>query len=396
MPISDIELNEIAVDVESDRVERKEALTDRGRAGQAVCAFANDLPGHGLPGYLLIGVADDGTPTDLAITDQLLQNLGGLRDDGDILPVPSITVTKRQVAGVEVALVEVLPSTAPPVRYKGEVWIRVGPRRAKATPEEETRLAERRRGADLPFDARDLQSSTLEDLDLDLFQQTYLPSALSADVLAANNRSVEHQLAALRFATPGGTPTVAGMITVGREPQVFVPGAYVQLTRFDGQELSDDVVTAHTITGPLPNVLRELDELLRINIRTAVDLTSGTVETRQADYPLVALQQLTRNAIMHRTYETSTAPARISWFTDRVEIQNPGGPYGQVTIENFGTEGVTDYRNPTIAEAMRGLGYVQRFGVGIATARRALMEAGNPELEFQLEPTYIAAIIRSI
>ena len=129
---------------------------------------------------------------------------------------------------------------------------------------------------------------------------------------------------------------------------------------------------------------------------TAVDLTSGTVETRQADYPLVALQQLTRNAIMHRTCETSTAPARISWFTDRVEIQNPGGPYGQVTIENFGTEGVTDYRNPTIAEAMRGLGYVQRFGVGIATARRALMEAGNPELEFQLEPTYIAAIIRSI
>ncbi|MCL2768575.1 MAG: hypothetical protein FWD42_00495, partial [Solirubrobacterales bacterium] len=182
-------------------------------------------------------------------------------------------------------------------------------------------------------------------------------------------------------------------IVVGRDPVSFVPGAYVQFLRFDGTTIADDVLDEHRIARPLPDLLRELDEILRINVRTAVDLTSGPVERRRPDYPLVALQQLTRNALMHRTYETSTAPVRVTWLSDRVEIMSPGGPFGLVTLENFGEPGIADYRNPTIAEAMRQLGYVQRFGVGIARARRSLSDNGNQELLFQVEPTYVAVTI---
>ncbi len=392
-PITDEELERIARDLESDRVERKEALTDRAKAAQAVCAFANDLPGHRLPGYLLIGVTDEGLPSGLPITDELLRDLGGLREDGNILPLPSIAVGKRLLDGIEIAVVEVMPSSVPPGRYKGVVWIRIGPRRAMATPEEEARLSERRRAADLPFDARPLPSASLDDLDLDLFERTYLPAALAPEVLAANDRSIAHQLAALRFATLDGVPTIAGMVTVGRDATSFVPGAFVQFLRFDGSAITDQVIAEHRIARPLPDLLRELDEVLRSNVRTSVDLVSAPVEQRRPDYPLAALQQLTRNALMHRTYETSTAPVRITWLSDRIEIQNPGGPFGQVTVENFGRPGVADYRNPTIAEAMRQLGYVQRFGVGIATARRALSENGNPPPRFQIEPTYVSVTI---
>ncbi|MGA9874261.1 MAG: ATP-binding protein [Solirubrobacteraceae bacterium] len=393
-PISDDELQRISKDLESDRAERKETPADRDKLAQAVCAFANDLPGHGLPGYLLIGVDDAGKPTALAITDSLLLRLAELRDDGNILPRPSMTVGKRVIDGVEIALVEVMPSSAPPVRYRGRTWIRVGPRRAIATVEEEARLSERRRAADLPFDARPLASASIADLDLDLFERTYLPAALAPEVLAANERSVTHQLAALRLAGSDGVPTVAGMVAIGREPASFVAGAFVQFLRIDGTELTDQVLAAHRIERPLPELLPELDELLRINIRTSVDLTSGPIELRQPDYPLVALQQLTRNALMHRSYETSTAPVRITWLSDRIEIQNPGGPFGQVTVENFGRPGVTDYRNPTIAEVMRQLGYVQRFGVGIVTAHKALAENGNPDLSFEVEATHVAVTVR--
>jgi ATP-dependent DNA helicase RecG len=184
------------------------------------------------------------------------------------------------------------------------------------------------------------------------------------------------------------------MVAVGREPASFIAGAFVQFLRIDGVELTDQIVAEYRIGRPLPEMLPELDELLKVNVRTAVDLTSGAVERRRPDYPLVALQQLTRNAVMHRNYETSTSPVRITWLADRIEIQNPGGPFGQVTVENFGEPGLTDYRNPTIAEAMRQLGYVQRFGVGIVTARKALADNENPELSFQVEPTYVAAILR--
>jgi ATP-dependent DNA helicase RecG len=394
-PLTDEELEQLARNVESDLVERKEAFTDRDKVAQAVCAFANDLPGHERPGYLLVGVTDKGLPKGLTITDELLRDLGGLREDGNVLPLPSITVSKRFLEGIEIAVVEVMPSKMPPIRYKGAVWIRVGPRRAIATPEEEARLAERRRAGDLPFDSRPLPSAGIDDLDLALFEHTYLPAALAPEVLAANDRSVQHQLAALRFASPDGVPTVAGMVVVGRDPTPFVPGAYVQFLRFDGTTIADDVVDAHRIARPLPDLLRELDEILRINVRTSVDLTSGPIEQRRPDYPLVALQQLTRNALMHRTYEMSMAPVRVTWLTDRVEIMSPGGPFGVVTVENFGKPGIIDYRNPTIAEAMYQLGYVQRFGVGIATARRALEENGNPPPRFQIEPTYVSVIIDS-
>ena len=88
------------------------------------------------------------------------------------------------------------------------------------------------------------------------------------------------------------------------------------------------------------------------------------------------------------------APTRITWFNDRIEIQNPGGPYGQVTVENFGHPGLTDYRNPTVAEIMRSLDFVQRFGVGIAIARRTLANNGNPALELIAETNHVLAIVR--
>lgn len=395
MPISDAELAALARDLESDRVERKESFSDKGGAAEAVCAFANDLPAHERPGYLLVGVRDDGTPSGLDVTDQLLVTLGGLREDGNVLPLPSIVVERRELDGVAIAVVEVQPSTTPPVRYRGRVCIRIGPRRAVATAEEEARLTERRRAKDLPFDARPLDSASIDDLDLDLFERTYLRAALAPDVLAENRRSLEHQLSALRLTVPGGAPTAAGVIVLGREPAAFVPGAYVQFLRVEGVELASDIVSAHDVHGPLPELIRETEEILRANVRVAVDLTSASTEQRTPDYPFVALQQLMRNALMHRTYEATNAPVRITWLADRIEILSPGGPFGQVTPENFGRPGVTDYRNPTIAEAMRALGFVQRFGVGIATARRALAENGSPPPEFTIEPTYVSVTMRS-
>ena len=99
---------------------------------------------------------------------------------------------------------------------------------------------------------------------------------------------------------------------------------------------------------------------------------------------------------MHRNYESSNAPTRINWFNDRIEIQNPGGPYGQVTVESFGTPDLTDYRNPTIAEVMRNLDFVQRFGVGISIARQQLSDNGNPDLELVAETNHVLAIVRKL
>lgn len=393
--VNEHELEQLLKDAESDRVERKESVSDSDRIHQAICAFANDLPNHQQPGVVFVGAADDGSCAGLPITDELLRVLSDMRDH--VLPLPSMTVQKRYLCGCEMAVIVVEPADAPPVRYKGVTWIRVGPRRARATPEEERRLAEKRRSKDLPFDLRTLSSASLDDLDLELFRRVYLPSAISPDVIEENNRSLEQQLVALRFAASGTPicPTVVGLLTVGKMPSDIIPGAYVEFLRFDGTTLTDPIKNSHSLHGPLLDILPRLDDLLEDGITSPVDITSGSTEIRRPDYPIVALQQLARNAIMHRDYESSNAPVRITWFNDRVEIQNPGGPFGQVTRANFGTPGITDYRNPYVAEAMKNLGYVQRFGVGIQLARKELAKNGSPDPEFVVEENHVLVVIRS-
>jgi ATP-dependent DNA helicase RecG len=394
--MDDAELEALLRDLESDRSERTESAKDRDKIGEAICAFANDLPGSGESGVLFVGARDDGSCAGISVTDEMLRTLSDYRSDARVQPIPSLIVQKRTIAGCEMAVLIVQPSEAPPVRYKGRVCVRTGPRRDFATPEQERQLNERRRGRDLPFDVRPVKGSTLDDLDLEFFQKQYLISAVNAEVLAQNQRPIKQQLASLRFVTPTvpPVPTVAGILAIGRDPEQFIGGAYLQFIRFDGLTRADPIRDEKRISGPLPEVLRRIDEVLTAHIAVEVDFTSGPLEVRRPDFPLVALQQVIRNAVMHRNYDGTNAPVRISWFTDRIEISSPGGPFGQVSVANFGQPDVTDYRNRHIAEVLHNLGFVQRFGAGIALTRSSMEKNGNPPPEFGVYPEHIQVTLR--
>jgi ATP-dependent DNA helicase RecG len=389
---TDDELAQLVTALESDLVERKRSAADRSGIRRNICAFANDLPGHGRPGVVFVGVEDDGRCAGLSVTDEMLRVLAQMGRDGNILPLPSMVVEKRLLAGCEVAVLIIQPSRDTPVRYQQRAFVKVGPTVRQATPEEEQRLAERRRASDLPFDLRPASGATLDDLDVDYLRTQYFPRAIAPEVLERNRRPLPQQLRSLRLAF-GDTPSFGALLAFGRDPQTWVPGAYVQFLRVDGQRLTDAIRDQKVLTGRLEDVLRRLDELLEVNVSIRTDVTGATREIRRPDYPVRALQQLVRNAVMHRSYEGTNAPARIYWYSDRVEIQNPGGLYGTVTQQNFGT-GATDYRNPLLAEIMHHLGFAQRFGLGLPTAYEELSKNGNPPPEFTFEPTHVAATVK--
>src|SRR5665213_1080223 len=398
MTYADAELEAMLADLESDLSERKETLGGDAptKIRETICAYANDLPDHQRAGVVFVGTRNDGTPSGLAITDQLLQTLGAMKADGNIVPPPSLIVEKRVLRGAEMAVITVVPADAPPVSYQGRIWIRVGPRRAIATAQDERILSEKRRFRDKMFDAHPLSSAKLADLSRTRFEEDYLPAAVARDVLAANDRTYEQRLTATKMvlSPEEPIPTVAGMLVLGTRPRDFLPGAYVQFLRIDGTSLHDPIRDEADIDGPIGDVIRRVEEKLEAHNQTAVDVVGSPIEVRTPTYPLPALQQLLRNAILHRNYEGTNAPVRVTWFNDRIEIANPGGPYGTVTTARFGTPGLVDYRNPTLAEAMKVMGFVNRFGVGIATAREALEKNGNPALEFSVEPEWILATIR--
>lgn len=394
--LTDPELEALLAAGESERVECKESLdhnTDRIR--QAICAFANDLPGHQKPGVVFIGIRDDASCAGLTIDDSVLRRLAGLRDEGKILPFPSMSVEKRTVNGCEVAVVFVSPSENPPVKLDGRVWVRVGPRRGTASPADEHRLLEKRRWGLLPPDAQPVVGAALDELDLRRFQIEYLPSAVSPKVVEENQRSVEEQLKAHRFLFQDGTPTRTGLLITGIEPRRWIPGAYVQFRRVAGPDLADDTIDQEEIGGTILDQVRRTEEILDVNIREALVIAGDRHEVRPT-YPLNAVRQVVRNALLHRTYEASNAPVYVTWYEDRLEVQSPGGPFGNVTAENFGAPGITDYRNPTLANAMKDLGLVERFGAGMGIIRRCLRENGNPEPAFSVELNFVLVTLRPV
>ena len=290
-PYTDDDLLAMMQDLESDCVERKQSFSGNAprTVREAVCAFANDLPGHGAPGVIFIGADDDGNPVDLDVTDELLRQLADIKTDGQIAPPPTLLVEKRRLQNHDLAVITVWPSDTPPVRFKGRIHVRWGPRRGLASAQDERILDEAE------------------------------------------------------------------------------------------------------IHGTVVDQIRRIEDKMEAHNAQTVRFTDVEREERTAAYPMDALRQLVRNAHMHRSYEATHSPVRVYWFDDRIEIHNPGGPYGAVTPENFGQPGVTDYRNPNLAEALRALGFVQRFGAGIALARKALGE----RLRFDVQQGFVAAIVES-
>ena len=385
---------------ESDTIEFKESLSGGApeRIREAICAFANDLPDHRKPGLVLVGVKDDTTIGTTPITDALLRRLADMKTDGNIVPPPSLTVEKRMLRGKAIAIVTVQPSNSPPVRCRGAIHIRIGPRRGVATAQDERILNEKRRYKDIPFDIQPLPTSGVSDLNLIQFEHEYLPQSVDSDTLEANERNLEEQLSVTKMiaSVDERFGTVMGILVLGKNPQDFLPGAYVQFLKIDGDALTDDILDDEAIRGSIPDQIRRLDDKLIAHNRIEVDIISGPLEERTALYPIEAVQQITRNAIMHRTYEGTNSPVHVYWFNDRIEVLSPGGTYGVITAENFGQPHLVEYRNPNLAEAMKILGYVQRFGVGISIARRLLKEAGHPEPEFEILDNYLRVTIKSV
>jgi len=379
------ELLELLNDLESYRVERTVSTTDTDKFRQAICAFANDMTDSKKPGYLVVGAKDDGSVAGIDITDQLLLNLASHRDSGQIVPLPAINVEKMSLPDGDVAVVEVLPSEMPPMRCRGRVYIRTGPRNGIATEQEERVLSERRVSNARTFDLQPCLDCDSEQLVLSLFRLDYRTAAVAPEILEENNRDTLEQMISLGlWDRRNDCATNVGALLFSQSPLNWFPGAYIQYVHYDGTELESEIRDERRFSGDLITVLRELDAFLRTLFPTRPVAVSPLREENRSLYPMGAIRELLMNAIMHRDYQANS-PVRFYRFADRIEIQNPGGLYGEATATNFPNQNA--YRNPKVAEAMNVLGYVNRFGRGIAKAQESLQKNSNPSAEFDIDQT---------
>ena len=377
------ELKDILGIDECYRVERTVSTNNMDKFQEAICAFANDLPGKRQKGYLLIGVYDDGRISGLNVEDALMKKISGIRSDGNILPLPVMNTEKIETPNGDVLVVEVTPSLIPPVRYRGRTFIRIGPRRDIASEAEERILFERRASFMATFDAMPCFAATMNDLDIDIFRNKYLPKAVSAEIYEADTRPIEEQLAALgMFDLVNNCPTFAGLMLFGRNPRRFMPGAYVQYVCFEGTDKTSNVLNEREFSDNYCELLPKLESLLEMSVIKQYPVPASVLrEDMVKNYPFWAIRELLMNGCMHRDLQSNT-PLRFYEFSNHIEITNAGGLYGNARPENFPK--INDYRNPIIAGAMKSLGYVNKYNRGIGQVQKELNANGNPPAVFNI------------
>ena len=188
------EVRELLHSTETFRVERTTSTGDMDKFQEAICAFSNDLPNSKKNGYLILGAYDDGTLSGLKVDDDLLKKISSIRSNGNILPLPVMSVERFEYDDGDLLVAEVSPSLVPPVRYRGRTFVRIGPRRDIASESEERILFERRTSYMATFDATPCFGATINDIDTDFITREYLPQIIDNEVLANDNRDINQRV----------------------------------------------------------------------------------------------------------------------------------------------------------------------------------------------------------
>ena len=377
------EIQALLHSTETYRVERTTSTGDMDKFQEAICAFANDLPGSRKKGYLILGAYDNGTLSGLKVTDDLLKKIAAIRSNGNILPIPVMSVDRYQFPEGDLLVAEVSPSDLPPVRYRGRTFIRIGPRRDIATEAEERILAERRMSFMATFDTMPCLAAKLSDINTDLLRTKYLTPLLGNELVESDTRSIEEQMAAVgMYDTEHQCPTYAAFVLFGHKPRRYMPGLYVQYVRFKGEDVTSEVENEMQLEGNYCELLPRLESLLELSvIKKKPVFVSILREEMVSNYPYTAIRELLLNACMHRDMQSNT-PLRFYEYAGHLEILNAGGLYGNARPENFPS--VNDYRNPLIASAMKTMGYVNMFNRGVGQVQTDLKENGNQPAEFNV------------
>jgi len=194
----------------------------------------------------------------------------------------------------------------------------------------------------------------------------------------------------LQGLTSGHEPTVAGIMLLCTYPQAFFPQLSVTAMVVAGTEIGEAgegkarFIDNKRIDGNIPNMLEETLAFVRRNTKQATIIDENGKRADRSEYPMLAVRELILNALMHRDYSSlsENSPVRVVLYSDRLEIENPGGLYGRLTINDLGYA-PADTRNPHIAGNLEILIDAENRFSGIPTVRYQMEEAKLPEPKFE-------------
>lgn len=348
-------------------VEFKERLANLDKE---IVAFANTAGG-----VIYLGVDDEGKVVGIGIDNGLKSQVTDIAHNCD----PSIKIQFEVFSKEKVLAVRVQKGLDKPYRCKDGFFIRNGPSSQKLKRDEIVALIIQ--GGNVRFDEAINERFNFpldfsqESLDEYLRISGIATHASAKDILQSLNVAQIEQ-GELKF-------TNAGVLLFAKDPQKFFPESYITAIKYKTNERFS-ILDKKDFKGSLISQIEQtLAFVLRhMNVEPSIDMGGASPLGSRRDiyeYSLVAMREAVVNAVVHRDYIYDSSHIYVHMFTDYVEIENPGGLFRDLTLEDLGKRSVR--RNRLIADLLHRSGFVERVGGGFSRMKTALAENNNPPLQ---------------
>ncbi len=370
----------------------------RDELADELAAFAN-----GRGGRLLLGV-DDKTRAIRGIPLDALDTVEGwVREicndsikpplDADILKLELEDADGNLLPALRVDVERSLFVHKSPSGY----FRRIGSSKREMPPDTLARLfQERSQSRVIRFDESITPRTDRADLDYALTQR-FLRTDVTEDPWTSETDSPEAENETLHKLRIVGTApddrlrlTLAGTLLCTREPQQWLPHAYIQAVSYAGERTDADYqADARDIRGPLDQQVAEGLHFVRRNM-----LVRATKKTARQDRPQFserAVFEAIVNAVAHRDYSIAGERIRLHMFGDRLELYVPGALVNTLTPDSLHLRQAN--RNELIVsllarcDAPSGLGrtrLMDRRGDGVPIIRRECRKLSGRLPEYSL------------
>ena len=106
----------------------------------------------------------------------------------------------------------------------------------------------------------------------------------------------------------------------------------------------------------------------------------GVYTISRWEYPVKALREILRNAVVHRQYSLTGKDIKVAIYDDMVEITSPGLLPPSIDYAAMGNR-QSDARNRVIAPVFKRLGIIDQWGNGLKLVADEMKN--YPEIEFR-------------
>ncbi len=385
---------------ETQTIETKAAHGGFPKIYDTLSSFSNQNDG----GKIIFGVDENKDFEIVGIYNNDVQDLQHRISEAckQMEPEVRAVISSAQIGDKAVVVAEIpgVEFAKRPVFYKGSgimngSWLRVGDA-DEPMNEYEIYRYEAYRGH-IRDDIRTVAGADFNLLNQELVQQYLL--ALKLNRSNIQNMSDEEILNMMSI-RKDGLPTLAAIMSFSKYPQavfpqlcitaVLVPGIKMGEISTDGKRFLDN----KRIEGTIKEMVDSAVNFVGMNMKQQVKFDAKGSRIDVPEYPLEAVREIVLNALIHRDYSVYTEgiPVRIEMYRDRLEISNPGGLFGLVTVDTLGRM-ESDTRNRTLISILELMRVAENRFSGIPTVRRLMQEAGLPAPVFKDEKGMFTVIL---